>query len=61
MAAHFFDGFPAAVDAMAARCKPFFALHPGLSVENSDRTKEITNGRTKKRKVLTLTPLLPVP
>jgi hypothetical protein len=34
--------FLTAVRAMAARCKLSFALRPGLSHEDRDRTKEIT-------------------
>jgi hypothetical protein len=36
MAAHFFDHFPAAVRAMAARCQLSFALRLGLSHENEN-------------------------
>jgi hypothetical protein len=34
MAAYIFDRFPAAVRAMATRCKLSFALRPGLSQED---------------------------
>jgi hypothetical protein len=43
-----FDRFPAAVRAVAARCKLSCAVRPGLSHENNDRTKERTNERTKE-------------
>jgi len=42
MAAYIFDRFPAAVRAMAARCKLSFAIHPGLFHEDRRRPKEIT-------------------
>ena len=46
-AAYILDRFPAAVRAMAARCKLSFALRPRLAQENDDRikvkTKETTN------------------
>jgi hypothetical protein len=42
MAAQFLDRFPAAVHAMAARRKLSFALRPGLSQEDRERTKEST-------------------
>jgi hypothetical protein len=48
MAAYFLDRFPAAVRAMAARCKLSVALRPGLSHEDRARTKEITNEGTKE-------------
>jgi hypothetical protein len=44
-----FDRFPAAVRAMAARCKISVAVHPGLSRERSDRIKEITSEMTNER------------
>jgi hypothetical protein len=49
MAAYIFDRFPAAVRALAARCKLSVALRPGLSREDRTRTKEITNESTKEK------------
>jgi len=45
MAAYIFDRFPAAVRAMAARCKLPFAIRPGLSQEDRRRPKEMTKER----------------
>jgi len=45
MAAYIFDRFPAAVRAMAARCKLSFAIRPGLSQEDRRRPKEMTKER----------------
>jgi hypothetical protein len=45
MAAFLSDRFPAAVRAMAARCKLSFALRPSLSQENDYRTKEKTRDK----------------
>jgi len=43
MAAYiFFDHFPTAVRAMAARCKLSFTIRPGLSQEDRRRPKEMT-------------------
>jgi len=47
MAAYIFDRFPAAVRAMAVRCKLSFAIRPGLSQEDIRRTKEIANETQK--------------
>jgi hypothetical protein len=47
MAAYIFDPFPAAVRAMAARCKLPFAIRPGLTQEDRRRTNEITNEMRK--------------
>jgi hypothetical protein len=47
MAADIFNRFPAAVHAMAARCKLSFAIRPGLSQEDRRHTKEITKERHK--------------
>jgi hypothetical protein len=50
----FLDRFPAAVRAVAACCKLSFALRPGLSRENRERTKERTNeiakGSTQRKR-----------
>ena len=48
MAAYIFGRFPAAVRALAARCKLSVALRPGLSHEDRSRTKETTNKRIKE-------------
>jgi hypothetical protein len=48
MAAYIFDRFPAAVRALAARCKLSVALRPGLSREDLTHTKEMTNESTKE-------------
>ena len=45
MAACIFDRFPAAVHAMAARCKLSFTIRPGLSREDRRRSREMTNER----------------
>jgi len=49
MAAYILDRFPAAVRAMAARCKLSFALRPSLAQENDDRIKVKTKETTKIR------------
>jgi hypothetical protein len=45
MAAYIFDQFPAAVHAVAARCKLPSAIHPALSHRDckKEMTKEMTN------------------
>jgi len=58
--------FLSAVRAVTARCKPHFALRPGLSQEDVIRTKEITKenkpsgreGQTKETKESAVFPLI---
>ena len=54
-----FDRFPAAVRAMAARCKLSFAIHPGLSQEDRRCPKEMTTERQKRKHILTSLPRMP--
>jgi hypothetical protein len=43
MAAHYFNRFPAAVRAMAARCKLSFALHPAFRMSWLYRWRSISH------------------